>query len=62
MKEQSAFGYRRLHSGFTSPEVEADTAGRGGRPVVLKGSGAGELLSEKRGRGGGGQDGDACGM
>lgn len=40
------------------PEVEADTAGRGGRPVVLRGLGAGELLSEERE----GQDHDACGM
>lgn len=58
MKRKFAFGYRRIHSGFDGPEVEADTAGSRGRPVVPRGSGAGEPLSEKRA----GQDRDTCGM
>lgn len=58
MKRKRTFGYRRINSGFKGPEVEADTPGRGGHPVVLRGLGAAELLSEKRE----GQDRDTCGM
>lgn len=58
MKRKRAFGYRRIHSGFNGPEVEADTAGWRRRPVVPRGLGAGEPLSGKRA----GQDRDTCGM